>query len=48
MTSSTKSVKTILGIDATGSMSHALAKVCSIIDKSFVQVYDVLKSKSIN
>ena len=48
MRSSKKSVKTIIGIDATGSMSHALAKIHSIIDKSFVQIYDVLKSKSIS
>ena len=36
-------VRTILGLDATGSMSRALAKTCSIIEEAFTRAYKVLK-----
>lgn len=36
-------IKTVLGLDATGSMSHVLQKTCQIIDITFERAYAVLK-----
>ena len=40
-------VRTILGLDATGSMSTVLKKACTIIDASFKRVYEILEEKNI-
>jgi hypothetical protein len=40
-------IKTILGLDATGSMSAALRKTCEIIGTAFEQTYAVLEEKKV-
>ena len=40
-------VRTILGLDATGSMEYVLKKACSIIETSFDRAYKILKEKKI-
>lgn len=41
------SIKTVLGLDATGSMHIALKKVCEIIGDAFDRAYSVIKSKKV-
>jgi hypothetical protein len=40
-------IKTVLGLDATCSMSHVLQKTCQIIDTTFERAYAVLKEQKV-
>jgi hypothetical protein len=40
-------IKTVLGLDATGSMGAALKKTCEIIGTAFERAYQVLTSKKV-
>jgi hypothetical protein len=40
-------IKTVLGIDATGSMSSALKKTCEICSVSFERAYQVLIKENV-
>lgn len=42
-----KPVKTVLAIDATGSMSDALATTKISLADSFTRIYDILKKKQV-
>lgn len=41
-------IKTVLGLDGTGSMGAGLKQTCSIISTAFARAYQVLNEKKVN